>query len=154
MFVSTRLPGLQIRPLKCSSHRALPCQVPSNQGESSGSVQSTIALIVVFYLHSKGFAKDDHIPDLLLFPPQTSFHDDPSYKSGKIILQDKASCFPAVVLAPPARDDSVVIDATAAPGNKTSHLSALMQNKGKVRSLYPRTFQDHLPFPPPSAICL
>jgi putative methyltransferase len=83
-------------------------------------------------LRSKGFARDEHIPDLLLFPPQCQFHDDPSYKTGKIILQDKASCFPAIVLSPPAEDDSVVIDATAAPGNKTSHLSMLMCNKGKV----------------------
>lgn len=50
----------------------------------------------------------------------------------QIILQDKASCFPAVVLAPMAEEHATVIDATAAPGNKTSHLSALMQNKGKV----------------------
>ncbi|KAF7375170.1 25S rRNA (Cytosine-C(5))-methyltransferase rcm1 [Mycena sanguinolenta] len=77
-------------------------------------------------------AKDEHIPNLLLFPPQTTFHDDPAYKSGKLILQDKASCFPAVVLAPPARKDAVVIDATAAPGNKTTHLSSLMHNMGKV----------------------
>ncbi|ETW82870.1 hypothetical protein HETIRDRAFT_126266 [Heterobasidion irregulare TC 32-1] len=83
-------------------------------------------------LQAKKFAKDQHIPDLLLFPPQTQFHEDLAYTSGRIILQDKASCFPATVLAPPARDDCVVIDATAAPGNKTSHLSALMQNKGKL----------------------
>jgi putative methyltransferase len=81
-----------------------------------------------------GFARDDHIPNLLLFSPQTQFHDNTAYKTGKIILQDKASCFPAVVLDPPARDDSVVIDATAAPGNKTSHLSALMRNKGNASS--------------------
>ncbi|EMD34155.1 hypothetical protein CERSUDRAFT_55626 [Gelatoporia subvermispora B] len=80
----------------------------------------------------KGFANDEHIPDLLLFPPHVHFADDPLYTSGKIILQDKASCFPACVLAPPAADDSVVIDATAAPGNKTSHLSALMSNRGKL----------------------
>ncbi|KAH7925477.1 S-adenosyl-L-methionine-dependent methyltransferase [Leucogyrophana mollusca] len=84
------------------------------------------------FTSSQGFARDDHIPDLLLFNPQQQFHDDLSYKSGKIILQDKASCFPAVILAPPANDKSVVIDATAAPGNKTSHLSALMGNKGKL----------------------
>ncbi|KAF8624546.1 hypothetical protein AX15_005849 [Amanita polypyramis BW_CC] len=81
---------------------------------------------------SKNFTKDDHIPDLLLFPSQTSLHEDPNYISGKVILQDKASCFPAVVLNPPCREDAVVIDATAAPGNKTSHLSSLMHNKGKL----------------------
>ncbi|KAI0833286.1 S-adenosyl-L-methionine-dependent methyltransferase [Trametes gibbosa] len=80
----------------------------------------------------KAFKQDDHIPDLFAFHPNARFTDDPLYLSGKIILQDKASCFPAHVLAPPARDDSVVIDATAAPGNKTSHLCAIMQNKGKL----------------------
>jgi 25S rRNA (cytosine2278-C5)-methyltransferase len=58
--------------------------------------------------------------------------DDSIYMEGKIILQDKASCIPALVLAPPVSDDAVVIDATSAPGNKTSHLSALMKGKGKA----------------------
>lgn len=86
----------------------------------------------LFFDIRKGFSRDLHVPDLLLFSPQTTFNNDPLYLSGKIILQDKASCFPAIVLSPPATDESVVIDATAAPGNKTSHLSALMENKGKV----------------------
>ncbi|KAI0701330.1 S-adenosyl-L-methionine-dependent methyltransferase [Cytidiella melzeri] len=80
----------------------------------------------------KGFSKDEHIPDLLLFPPDTQFVEDPLYLEGKIILQDKASCFPAYILAPPAEKETVAIDATAAPGNKTSHLAALMQNKGQL----------------------
>ncbi|KAF9484339.1 S-adenosyl-L-methionine-dependent methyltransferase [Pholiota conissans] len=84
------------------------------------------------FTSKKGFSKDEHVPNLLLFSPTTTFQDDPLYTSGKIILQDKASCFPAVVLAPPATGNSVVIDATAAPGNKTTHLSALMNNKGKL----------------------
>ncbi|KAJ7593543.1 S-adenosyl-L-methionine-dependent methyltransferase [Mycena floridula] len=79
-----------------------------------------------------GFAKDEHIPDLLLFSPQASFSSNPLYLDGSIILQDKASCFPATVLAPPATPEAVVIDATAAPGNKTSHLCALMNNLGKL----------------------
>jgi 25S rRNA (cytosine2278-C5)-methyltransferase len=81
------------------------------------------------------FIKDKHIPNLLAFPAQTSFQDDIAYTSGKIILQDKASCFPAAVLAPPSSNRACVIDATAAPGNKTSHLSALMEGKGTVRVL-------------------
>jgi len=78
------------------------------------------------------FARDQHVPDLLLFNPHVQFHSDVHYKAGKIILQDKASCFPAIILAPPSSEHAVVIDATAAPGNKTSHLSALMDGKGKL----------------------
>lgn len=81
---------------------------------------------------SKGFQKDAHILNLLAFSPNAPLQDDQAYNSGKIILQDKASCFPAVVLSPPSEDNGVVIDATAAPGNKTSHLSALMGNKGTL----------------------
>ncbi|KAF8742652.1 hypothetical protein AX14_002887 [Amanita brunnescens Koide BX004] len=83
-------------------------------------------------IDQKTFCKDKHIADLLLFPFETSFHEDPNYICGKLILQDKASCFPAVILDPPCGEDAVVIDATAAPGNKTSHLSALMHNTGKL----------------------
>lgn len=78
------------------------------------------------------FSQDEHIPDLLHFPKHTVFHNNPAYISGRLILQDKASCFPAIVLAPPVSDDAAVIDATAAPGNKTSHLSALMRGKGTL----------------------
>ncbi|KZT29691.1 S-adenosyl-L-methionine-dependent methyltransferase [Neolentinus lepideus HHB14362 ss-1] len=80
----------------------------------------------------QGFVKDHHVPDLFLFAPQTQFHESAAYKAGKLILQDKASCFPAIVLSPPVSENGAVIDATAAPGNKTSHLSALMRNTGKL----------------------
>ena len=81
----------------------------------------------------KCFKRDEHIPNLLAFNPRVKFTEDPLYVSGKIILQDKASCFPAHILSPPSNDRALVIDATAAPGNKTSHLCAIMRNKGKVR---------------------
>jgi putative methyltransferase len=87
----------------------------------------------------RNFTRDAHIENLLLFPPQARLIDTPEYSDGRVILQDKASCFPAFVLAPPSHPRSVIIDATAAPGNKTSHLSALMGNQGKVQT--PRRFR-------------
>lgn len=81
-------------------------------------------------LKGKTFAGDLHLSDLLVFSAKTDFHDHYLYKAGHIILQDKASCLPAHLLLPPA--GSHVIDACAAPGNKTSHLAAIMKNKGKL----------------------
>jgi putative methyltransferase len=91
---------------------------------------------------------DEHVPDLLVLHPSASsflHQDHEAVKSGKIVLQDKSSCFSALVLA---RGNSTApmncdfIDACAAPGNKTTHLAALVasfyndtprpkKNKGK-----------------------
>lgn len=111
------------------SRKVLSFQGRLNQGSAFNTYHALLILLL-----SKGFSKDEHIPNLLKFSPKIQFQNDISYKTGKVILQDKASCFPALVLDPPALDSGVVIDATAAPGNKTSHLSALMRNKGKVCS--------------------
>ncbi|KAM6315870.1 28S rRNA (cytosine-C(5))-methyltransferase isoform 2-T2 [Podargus strigoides] len=81
-------------------------------------------------LSGKKFLLDLHLPELLVFPPQTDFHDNVLYTSGHVILQDKASCLPAFLLSPAA--GSHIIDACAAPGNKTSHLAAILKNKGQI----------------------
>jgi putative methyltransferase len=63
------------------------------------------------------------------------------YRENLIILQDKASCFPPVILDPPV--GAQVIDACAAPGNKTSQLCALVGAAGRVWAFErdPRRFQ-------------
>ncbi|GHJ87754.1 hypothetical protein NliqN6_4156 [Naganishia liquefaciens] len=82
------------------------------------------------------FFRDPHLEELLVFPPSTKFDQNPDYLNGGLILQDKASCFPAKVLMHDwaGAAEGEVIDGTAAPGNKTSFISALMGNRGKVHA--------------------
>ncbi|KAK3954199.1 S-adenosyl-L-methionine-dependent methyltransferase [Pseudoneurospora amorphoporcata] len=70
---------------------------------------------------------DGHIPNLMAACPGVAdFTKTEAYKSGKIILQDKASCFPAYLLDPRPERDGDVMDTCAAPGNKTTHLAAIV----------------------------
>lgn len=80
----------------------------------------------------RSYRMDEHCPDLLVFRPkgQSDVSRVPMVARGELIIQQKASCFPALALAPPA--GSVVIDGCAAPGNKTCHIAALMGNQGRV----------------------
>ncbi|KAF7558866.1 hypothetical protein G7046_g5294 [Stylonectria norvegica] len=69
---------------------------------------------------------DPHVPNLMAVTPGTDLTKTEAYLTGKIILQDKASCFPAYLLDPRSEDGDVV-DACAAPGNKTTHLAAILK---------------------------
>ncbi|KAJ1663669.1 hypothetical protein IW140_004754 [Coemansia sp. RSA 1813] len=84
----------------------------------------------VLKVKSRTFMRDPDLHDLLVFPPGTDLHAHPLYLGGSIILQDKASCMPAHVVRPAA--GSTVLDACAAPGNKTSHMASLMGNSGRI----------------------
>ena len=67
---------------------------------------------------------DTHVPDLIALSAQSDLTSSPAYRHGLLILQDKASCFPAYLLDPQPQDGDL-LDACAAPGNKTTHLAAL-----------------------------
>lgn len=81
-------------------------------------------------LEKNQFFQDRHIPNLLIFHPSTDLHHYEQAPSHAFILQDKASCLSAFVLDAP--EGSTAMDCCAAPGNKTSHLAALMNNKGEL----------------------
>ena len=82
---------------------------------------------------------DEHVPDLLVLSPTIAsrLYDHDLVKSGKIVLQDKSSCFSALALVHGGRHNQSggtlakgdYIDACAAPGNKTSHLGALVSKQ-------------------------
>jgi hypothetical protein len=74
--------------------------------------------------------RDALLPDVLLFPPGCDLHDHPLVASGALVLQSRASCMPAHALRP--HPGWHVVDACAAPGNKTTHLAALMGNRGSI----------------------
>ncbi len=54
----------------------------------------------------------------------------PLFNEGKIIIQDIASQLVGEVLAP--KKDSTILDVCSAPGGKTAHLAALMENTGRI----------------------
>lgn len=72
---------------------------------------------------------DEHIPNLVAIPSGTDLTGSAAYRKGLIILQDKASCFPAYLLDPKT-DHGDCLDACAAPGNKTTHVAAILKTCG------------------------
>ncbi|KAK9857582.1 hypothetical protein WJX84_008181 [Apatococcus fuscideae] len=73
---------------------------------------------------------DDLLGDVLILPSSCHLHDHPWVKNGNLILQSKASCMPAQALQP--KPGWTVMDCCAAPGNKTTHVAAMLDNKGEV----------------------
>ncbi|KAI9709110.1 MAG: hypothetical protein M1820_003556 [Bogoriella megaspora] len=71
---------------------------------------------------------DDNVRNLVAIPASHDFTSHPAYRQGRLIFQDKASCFPACLLNPQETDGDI-IDACAAPGNKTTHLAALLDEE-------------------------
>lgn len=71
---------------------------------------------------------DEYIPDLFGIHPREKLTSTDAYLKGRLIIQDRASCFPAYILNPD-KDKDVIIDSCAAPGNKTTHLASLMQGR-------------------------
>ena len=80
---------------------------------------------------------DKHIPNLLVLPRSTEISKLPAFTQGLLIAQDKASCFPAYLLNPRSEDGDV-IDACAAPGNKTTHLAAILRSQRPLGVPLPR----------------
>ena len=77
---------------------------------------------------------DKDVQWLLAFPPNTDLSSISAYKRGELISQDKASCFPAYLLSSGGIFHGDILDACAAPGNKTSHIAAIVAQQAKWRT--------------------
>lgn len=86
-------------------------------------------------LDDESYMADYNIKNLYVFPPSSKKYwaSNEGAAEGKFLLQDKASCLPSFLLDPPPK--STVLDMCSAPGNKSSHLAAIMKNKGKIYSV-------------------
>ncbi|KAJ9664110.1 hypothetical protein H2201_005350 [Coniosporium apollinis] len=105
----------------------------------------SIAEVIKAPSTSKYLHIDAHIPDLIALPPRADLSKHRAYLSGNIIFQDKASCFPAYLLNPEAEDGDI-IDACAAPGNKTTHLAAVLSRHASSQDTHPSTHQHIFAF--------
>ncbi|KAL9111679.1 MAG: hypothetical protein Q9227_003953 [Pyrenula ochraceoflavens] len=87
--------------------------------------------------NTKRYYVDKHVPNLLAFPASADITKTLPYRQGEIILQDKASCFPAyLLLASTTRTHGDILDACAAPGNKTTHLAMLADPSPKPFQIF------------------
>lgn len=86
-------------------------------------------------LDDESYLADFHIKNLYVFPASSRKYwaTNEMVQEGKFLLQDKASCLPTFLLDPPHK--STVLDMCSAPGTKTTHLAALMKNKGKIYAI-------------------
>ncbi len=91
---------------------------------------------------TNAYLQDPNIPDLLATnAPTKELIETTAYETGRIILQDKASCFPAYLalqsdpilfLRAARMSQGDLMDACAAPGNKASHLASILASKSDI----------------------
>lgn len=74
-----------------------------------------------------------YAPEGLIVKDLFALEKSPAFQRGLFYVQDEASILVGHAVAP--EPGSTVIDASAAPGGKTTHLAQLMENRGNILAL-------------------
>ncbi|KAF3907028.1 hypothetical protein AA313_de0210164 [Arthrobotrys entomopaga] len=117
---------IRVNTLKTSMANALESSTFASFDNVSGMSDMFFSNTVEKFYYSKDYL----LPNIFSIHPSHDIISSELYKSGAIILQSAASCLPAIMLNPPK--GSIVVDGCAAPGNKTTHLAALVGPSGRV----------------------
>lgn len=90
---------------------------------------NTLKTSKVKLLEDENFKEANLSPDGLLYKAGNIANTE-YYKDGLVTIQDESSQLIAPLLDPQV--DDLVLDMCCAPGSKTTHLAALMNNQGKI----------------------
>ena len=64
---------------------------------------------------------------------ENEIHNLDIYKNGEIYMQSLSSMLPPIILEP--KEDTDILDMTAAPGGKTTEIAALVENKARITAV-------------------
>ncbi|MDO4280854.1 MAG: 16S rRNA (cytosine(967)-C(5))-methyltransferase RsmB [Peptococcaceae bacterium] len=76
------------------------------------------------------FMQHPQLPEAFKISSLQPLQNSDLFKKGQVIVQDLSAMLPAVVLNP--QKNQRILDMCAAPGGKTTHLSAIMNDSGEI----------------------